>query len=340
MSQPRFAPIKPLRHFVLPRRMRAGWAAAYAHAAQPPVRSYPAKRGAAPWKAPLELVCRVSTLSALQTAVDNGANCIHLDYNGTSGSEFEHALLRQGIQYAHDKGCTVVLGLTPQSISTDWSEQREVIASAARSAIDAVIFSDPAMLLYASANYPNVRLHACLADFPSTSAAINMLYKRYGVSRVLLPRVLSLSEVEHLCRTTSVELELVGFGQQCAFAEGRRTTTAPGTATSAIGMSDALQGMSVGLSAASENAANENCYAGRHCADIGALRLLPRLKDSGIRAIKIEAPDDSPLTLARITRVWRDAIDSCLHDPLNYAMKPTWITELRDSAKPPGRRTS
>jgi putative protease len=287
----------------------------------------------------MELVCQVSHLSVLQTAVDNGAECIHLDYNGTCGTGFERALLRRGIRYAHDNGCTVALGFRMRSRSVDWKGWRDAIDGAARAGVDSFVLSDPAMLLYASANYPDVRLHACLSDYPA-SGAINISYKRYGVSRVVLPRVVSLSEVEHISRTTSVELELVGFGRQSAIIEGRRTTTAPGTSASAIGLGDTLQDISVGLSATAENAANENCYAGRHSPDISVLRLLPHLKNIGVRAIKIEAQDDSPARLVQVTRVWRDAIDACRQDPQHYAMKPAWITELCDLARQPGRRLS
>jgi collagenase-like PrtC family protease len=48
----------------------------------------------------------------------------------------------------------------------------------------------------------------------------------------------------------------------------------------------------------------------------------------GVRAIKIEGRQRSPAYVAQVTKVWREAIDSCRANPQLYAAKPAWMSSL------------
>jgi len=50
-------------------------------------------------------------------------------------------------------------------------------------------------------------------------------------------------------------------------------------------------------------------------------------------AIKIEGRQRSPAYVAQVTRVWRQAIDSCRADPSRYTVRPDWQADLAKVAE-------
>ena len=72
----------------------------------------------------------------------------------------------------------------------------------------------------------------------------------------------------------------------------------------------------------------ERYYAIEEPASLNTLALLPRLKQIGVSAIKIEGRQRSPAYVAAVTKVWREALDSCNADAGSYQVKPGWDTVL------------
>jgi len=72
----------------------------------------------------------------------------------------------------------------------------------------------------------------------------------------------------------------------------------------------------------------ETYYAIEEPTSLNTLELLPELIRMGIAAIKIEGRQRSPAYVEQVTRVWRQAIDSCLRDAGAFAVKPAWMAEL------------
>ena len=72
----------------------------------------------------------------------------------------------------------------------------------------------------------------------------------------------------------------------------------------------------------------KNYYAIEEPTSLNTLDLLPRLLEIGVRAIKIEGRQRSPAYVANVTRVWREAIDSCQRDAATYTTRASWTQEL------------
>ena len=51
--------------------------------------------------------------------------------------------------------------------------------------------------------------------------ALNFYHEHFGISRAVLPRVLSLTQVEQVLEKTPIEIEVFGFGSLCVMVEGR-----------------------------------------------------------------------------------------------------------------------
>ena len=177
--------------------------------------------------ASMDLVCPAGSLPALRAAIDNGADCVYLGFRDATnarnfaGLNFDDAAISAGIRYAHDHGRKVLLALNTYPQPSGWEQWRSAIDRAARFGIDAVILADPGLMQYAASTYPALRLHLSVQGSATNYEAIKFYQEHFGISRAVLPRVLSLAQVEQVTKNTSVEIEVFGFGSLCVMVEGR-----------------------------------------------------------------------------------------------------------------------
>ena len=325
----------------------------------------PRTPAAQPAVAPMELVCPAGSLPALKAAVDNGADCVYLGFRDATnarnfaGLNFDEAAINSGIRYAHERGRKVFVALNtyPQAASPEvW---RSAVDRTAQSGVDAVILADPGLMAYAVKTHPNLRLHLSVQGSATNYEALNFYHEHFGISRAVLPRVLSLTQVEQVLEKTPIEIEVFGFGSLCVMVEGRCalssyvTGEAPNTngvcsppkavrwVETAQGRESRLNGVLIDRYESGENAGyptlckgrfdvgtEHNYYAIEEPTSLNTLSLLPQLMKMGVRAIKIEGRQRSPAYVAQVTKVWREAIDSCRDNPHRYSAKPAWMNDL------------
>lgn len=317
----------------------------------------------------IELVCPAGSLPALKAAVDHGADCVYLGFRDATnarnfaGLNFDEAAINEGIRYAHAHHRKVLLALNTYPQAASWALWQSAIDRAAAAGIDAIILADPGLMQYAAGHYPDLRLHLSVQGSATNYEAINFYQKHFGIARAVLPRVLSLTQVEQLAKNTTVEIEVFGFGSLCVMVEGRCalssyvTGEAPNThgvcsPASHVrwqqmprGLEARLNGVLIDRYEAGENASyptlckgrfnvsDEQYYAIEEPTSLNTLELLPRLLAMGIRAIKIEGRQRSPAYVAQVTQVWRAAIDQCRSNAARYAVKPAWMNELNKVAE-------
>ena len=324
---------------------------------------------AVPATPPIELVCPAGSLPALKIAVDEGADCVYLGFRDATnarnfaGLNFDDTTLAEGIAYAHKRNCKVLLALNTYPQPGQSEPWRSAIARAAGAGIDAVILADPGLMCYAAEHFSALRLHLSVQGSATNAEAINFYQRHFGIARAVLPRVLSVAQVEHVLASTDVEIEVFGFGSLCVMVEGRCalssyvTGQAPNThgvcsPASAVRwqqnpatLDARLGGVLIDSYAPHENAsyptlckgrfevAGETYYAIEEPASLNTLALVPQLAQMGVRAIKIEGRQRSPAYVRQVTRVWRAAIDDYLRNAARYSVKPAWMTELNKVAE-------
>jgi O2-independent ubiquinone biosynthesis protein UbiU len=316
-----------------------------------------------------ELVCPAGSLPALKAAIDNGADCVYLGFRDATnarnfaGLNFGDDAIAEGIRYAHECGRKVLLALNTYPQPAQWMLWREAVDRAADAGIDAVILADPALMQYAASRHPALRLHLSVQGSATNFEAINFYRERFGIARAVLPRVLSLEQVEYVLANTQVEIEVFGFGSLCVMVEGRCALSSYATGESpnthgvcspaksvrwqqtSKGLESRLNGVLIDRYASDESAGyptlckgrfevnDESYYAIEEPASLNTLELLPQLMNMGVRAIKIEGRQRSPAYVAQVTRVWRDAIDQCRDAAQRYSVKPGWMNELNKVAE-------
>jgi putative protease len=319
---------------------------------------------------PMQLVCPAGSLPALKAAVDHGADCVYLGLRDATnarnfaGLNFDEAAIAGGVRYAHERGTRVFMALNTYPQASNPQPWRTALDKAADLGVDAVILADPGLMQYAAARYPALRLHLSVQGSATNYEAINFYRQHFGVVRAVLPRVLSLAQVEQVIGKTLVEIEVFGFGSLCVMVEGRCALSSYVTGESpnthgvcsppkAVrwqetprGLESRLNGVLIDRYAAGENAGyptlckgrfdvgdDENYYAIEEPTSLNTLELLPQLLKMGVRAIKIEGRQRSPAYVAQVTQVWREAIDACTGNPHRYAPRAAWMASLDQVAE-------
>jgi collagenase-like PrtC family protease len=312
----------------------------------------------------LELVCPAGALPSLKAAVDNGADWVYFglrdDTNARNfaGLNFDSRSAREGIRYAHDRDVRTVLAINTYPQAGTGARWERAIDAAADLGVDAVILADPGLMRYAARRYPALGLQLSVQGSATNHEAINLYRDHFGVRRAVLPRVLSIQQVEQVIRNTDVEIEVFGFGSLCVMVEGRcaLSSFATGQSPNTFGacspasavrwepkgdrMDVRLNGILIDRYAADENAGyptlckgrfevgGETYYAIEEPSSLNALELLPQLAAIGVAAIKIEGRQRSPAYVAEVTRIWRAAIDECSANAPRFSARPQWRAGL------------
>jgi len=322
----------------------------------------------------MELVCPAGNLPALKIAVDNGADAVYIGFkNDTNarhfaGLNFNESRSRQGIEYAHQRGCKVFLAINTYPQATGWQRWQEAVDLAAKLEVDALIAADIGVLDYASTKYPDLRLHLSVQGSATNTESIKFYYENFAIQRVVLPRVLSLKQVEQVAQTSPVPLEVFGFGSLCVMVEGRCllssyvTGQSPNTfgacsPASSVEWQKTRQGLETRLnnvlidSYKDEEPASyptlckgrfevsdNTYYAIEEPTSLNTIELLPELQKIGIAAIKLEGRQRSPAYVKQVTEVWRNALNACYRQKDEYSVKENWLQTLDSVSE--GRSTT
>jgi putative protease len=317
----------------------------------------------------VELVCPAGSLAALEAAVDHGADWVYCglrdDTNARNfpGLNFDDAALAAGIAYAHRRGRRVALAVNTYPQAANWGRSTAALDRAAAAGADAAIVADPALLHYARAVHPRLELHLSVQGSATSYEALEFFRERFGVRRAVLPRVLSLAQVEQVARSTRVEIEVFGFGGLCVMTEGRCSLSgwvcgvSPNVAGACspaqavrwretrAGLEARLAAVLVDRYAPGERAAYPTVCKGRYQVagevyhafeepvSLNTLELLPRFAAIGVRAVKIEGRQRSAAYVAQVTRVWREALDALAREGARFAVRAEWKAALARHAE-------
>ena len=312
----------------------------------------------------MKLVCPAGSLLALTAAVDNGADDVYMgirdetNARNFAGLNFDEKSMREGIRYAHAHGVRVLMALNTYPQPATWQKWQRAVDLAVDYAVDAIIVADMGLMHYAANKYPQLRIHLSVQGSATNYEAINFVHQRFGITRAVLPRVLSTQQIAQVINRTPVEIEAFGFGSLSIMVEGRCALSSYATGESpnthggcspakAVRWEQKTDVLDSRLGAvlidrfhAGERPGyptlcrgrfkvNDNTYyAFEEPTSLNTLELLPALQDMGVKAIKIEGRQRSPGYVASVTRVWREALDACVARPGAYRVLPAWQAAL------------
>ncbi len=308
------------------------------------------------------LVCPAGSLPALKAAVDYGADEVYLGFrNNTNarnfaGLNFKEEALLKGVEYAHQKGVLVLVAINTFMQAGKTKDWHNAVDEAIHLGADALILADLGLLHYAREKYPEARLHFSVQGSATNYEAIQFCQKEFGITRAVLPRVLTLEQIKEVIQKTTVGIEVFGFGGLCVMNEGRcwLSSYACGESPNTVGacspakfvvwqkkdkiMETRLNHILIDRFEEDEKAGyptlckgrfavnHETYYALEEPTSLNVLEILPRLKQIGVKAIKIEGRQRSPAYVATVTQVMRQALDSLENE--HFTVLPEWQQNL------------
>ena len=317
----------------------------------------------------MELVCPAGSFPALKAAVDNGADTVYFGFRDATnarhfaGLNFDQRKARKGIDYARSRGVKVLCAINTFPRPGGWKVWQQAVDMAADLEVNALIGADMGVLGYAADSHPDLNLHLSVQGSATNYEALNYYQQQFGIKRAVLPRVLSLAQVEHLAKHSPVELEVFAFGSLCIMVEGRcylssyLTDESPNTCgacspakavrwqETSRGLESRLNEVLIDRYGEGEKAGYPTLCKGRfdvegnvyHAMEeptsLNTLDLIPQLQAVGISAVKIEGRQRSPAYVAEVVRIWRQALDRAESDKKSgnsFRVEQQWNQGLTD----------
>ena len=276
-----------------------------------------------------ELVMPAGTLEKLKFACAYGANAVYAGMPKFSlrarTNSFSEEQLAEGIDYAHERGIKVYLTLNIFAHNNRIEPSLQALRSLMRLKPDAVIMSDPGLIMFARQEFSELEIHLSTQSNTMNWAAVQF-WKNQGIQRVILPRELSIDEIREIHQQVpDIELEVFVHGAMCISYSGRCLLS------SYITNRDANLGVCTNscrweyklYEGAPEVALEEQNRPGEYypieedlhgtyimnSKDLCAIEHLQQLADAGVQGFKIEGRTKSVYYLANIGRAYRRALD-------------------------------
>lgn len=241
--------------------------------------------------------------------------------------------LRDIVAEVHRAGAKAYLTMNTLIFEDELTHAARVIEKAAAAGIDALIVQDPAVCALARIICPELGLHASTQMTVSSGEAAKFA-EHLGVSRVVVPRELSVKDIADYAARTPLELEVFIHGALCMSWSGQCLT------------SEAWGGRSAnrGQCAQSCRLPYELIVDGEYVPtgdlayllsplDLAGHRAIPALMEIGVHSLKIEGRLKGPAyveSAVRSLRRWIDHILAGTHDTIGA--KRTLAEDLADAS--------
>ena len=287
-----------------------------------------------------EILAPAGNLEKLITAIDFGADAVYLGGNKLNlralSDNFSFEDLKIGLKYAHDRDKKVYVTINVFAHNEDLVGLEDYLKELYELGVDAIIVSDPGIIMTAREVVPNLELHL-------STQANNVNYKsaefwhKNGVKRIVLARELSLEEIKELRAELSETCELEAFvhGSMCMAYSGRCLLSNYMTGRDS-NRGECAQPCRYKYNIVEEKRSGEyfpiiedekGTYI-FNSKDLCMIEHIPELMEAGIASFKIEGRMKSTFYVASVIKAYREAVDVYLANPKEYIMNPKWMDYL------------
>lgn len=249
----------------------------------------------------------------MRAAIEAGADAVYFGlqhFSARAKVGFTLDELPRAMDLLHERGVKGFVTFNTLVFDHELNSAAEAIEAIANSGVDAVIVQDIGMARVIGEQAPQLEIHGS-TQMSVTSAEGVELANRFGCSRVVLGRELSLSDIRKIAASTDVELEVfvhgalcVSYSGQCFSSEawgGRSANRGKCAQACRLPYDLIVDGVHRDL--------GENRYL-LSPGDLYALEQIPELVDIGIACVKIEGRYKSAEYVAATTGAYRQAIDT------------------------------
>ena len=266
-----------------------------------------------------ELLAPAGNYEKMVTAIHYGADAVYMGGKQFSlrarAGNFSEEAMQKAVEYAHEHGVKVYITINILAHNRDFADLDAYLLSLRTAKVDALIISDPGILLRARKMVPEIPVHLS-TQANVTNAQSAMFWFEQGVSRLNLARELSLEEFREVREAVSGELEIFVHGAICISYSGRCMLSNYMTGR------DANQG-ACAHPCRYKYTLTEEKRPGQYfpveedergtyifnSKDLCLLQGLPELVASGADSLKIEGRMKSIFYVGGVTRIYRAALD-------------------------------
>ncbi|MCC6670468.1 MAG: U32 family peptidase [Planctomycetes bacterium] len=262
-----------------------------------------------------EILAPAGSYEALRAALQAGADAVYFGVAEGFNARARAANcpsddLPRWVACIHRAGARAYLTANTLVFEPELEAVEELVRRAALAGVDALIVQDPAVVLLARATCPELELHASTQMTIANPGAAGIA-RDLGVSRVVVPRELSVAEIAGFAAASPVELEVFIHGALCVSWSGQCLT------------SEAWSGRSAnrGQCAQSCRMPYEFVVDGEvrrtgdvryllSPKDLAGLRAVPELMRLGVHGLKIEGRQKGAQYVATAVRGYRRFVDA------------------------------
>lgn len=251
-----------------------------------------------------ELLCPAGDESALQAAIDCGANAVYLGYKAfgarASAVNFDDEALERAVRYAHLYHARVHVTVNTLVKPSELEGVHQALTAIQAAGADAVIVQDQGVAAMVRRDFPRLHLHASTQMALCNAEGARMAQK-LGFDRAVLARECSLDDIRRVVET-GIETEVFAHGALCTAVSGRCL------------MSSMAGGRSGNRGRCAQPCRQEFRLGGENgplisLRDLCTLDDLPAFCEAGVASLKIEGRLKSAEYVAVVTSVYRRALD-------------------------------
>jgi O2-independent ubiquinone biosynthesis protein UbiU len=312
----------------------------------------------------MELVCPGGSLAQLNAAVNAGAGAVYMGLkNATNarhfgGLNFNERTAQKALNSVHQKGCKLYMAINTYAQQQNESQWQDAVRAAYDLGANAIIAADVGVMDFALHEFPDLDIHLSVQASATNALSLKFFKQNFNIKRAVLPRVLSLKQVDTLIKDCDVPLEVFGFGSLCIMVEGRcylssyLTGESPNTAGACSPakfvqwqqeddiLESRLNNILIDQYTPDEKAGYPTLCKGRfysgdqlyHAIEepvsLNTLDILPQLITAGVSAVKIEGRQRSAAYVEQVVRIWRQAIDRAILEGDDFCADPHWHEAL------------
>lgn len=259
-----------------------------------------------------EILAPAGSPDALRAAVLCGADAVYFgvkEMNARrSAANFDYDEMDEAVRFCRLRGVKTYLTLNTLVSDGEIKTVYKIIERACAAGIDALILQDLAAVKIASAAAPGMALHASTQMSVQTLEGIKNL-QELGFKRAVLPRELSKSETEYLCKNSPIELEAFVHGALCMSVSGQCLMSAVlGSRSGNRGA--CAQPCRLPFSAGAKGRCDLSLK------DLSLLSHAKELSDMGVLSFKIEGRMKRPEYVAAAVTACRQALDGEIEEEL------------------------
>ncbi len=285
-----------------------------------------------------ELLAPAGNFEKLEIAIHYGADAVYLsgkDFSLRNFSQnFTHKELFDAVLFAHNHKVKVYLACNIFLRNHEQKDLKSFLTKIDKIAPDAVIISDPGIIMLAKEIIPDIDIHLS-TQANTTNLQAAKFWHSLGVKRINLSRELSIDEIKEITAGSKIEIETFIHGAMCVSYSGRcllssflskRSSNSGLCSHPCRWKYSVVEELRPGkYHSLMED--NKGSYI-FNSKDLCMIRHIPELINANISSLKIEGRMKGINYLAAVVKTYRNAIDKYIEDPDAYKMDPDWFAEL------------